>query len=173
MKTFIIISIGCLISPLLAWADPGSNDFQLSSTAFENNAPIPKKYTCDGGNVNPPLTFKNIPANTKSLALLVSDPDAPRGTWSHWVIYNIPPDTGEIIEDTNPGREGINDFGKYAYGGPCPPYGKPHHYIFRAYALDTILNINKEPTLGEVEKALQDHIIAKIQLVGTYQKTVF
>ncbi len=106
---------------MLVWADPVSNDFQLTSTAFKNNADIPKKYTCDGGDINPPLTFKNVPVKAQSLALTVSDPDAPEGTWSHWVIYNIPPNTGEIIENTNPGTEGLSDFGKYTYGGPCPP----------------------------------------------------
>ncbi len=173
MKTLIIIFMGFLISPLLVLADSGPNDFQLTSPAFENNADIPKKYTCNGGDINPPLTIKNVPAKTKSLALTVSDPDAPAGRWSHWVIYNIPPNTGEIIENTNPGTEGLNDFRKYTYGGPCPPGGKLHHYIFRLYALNTVLNINEGPTLNEVEKALQGYIIAKTELVGIYQKQAF
>ena len=170
MKMLAIISMGFLISPLLAWADSGSNDFQLISTAFEANTNIPKKYTCAGEDINPPLTFKNVPWNTKSLALIVSDPDAPGGTWSHWVVYNIPPDTNGIVENTTPGIEGLNDFGKYAYGGPCPPGGKLHHYIFRLYAVDTVLDINERPTLNEVEGALRGHIIAKTELTGTYQK---
>jgi len=173
MKSLAILFIGFLISPLPVWANSGSNDFQLTSTAFEANADIPKKYTCDGGDINPPLAFKNVPAKTKSLALTISDPDAPEGTWSHWVIYNIPPNTGEIIENTNPGTEGLNDFGKYTYGGPCPPDERLHHYIFRLYALNTILNINEGPSLSEVEKALRGHIIAKTELIGTYQKSVF
>ncbi len=173
MKTLAILFIGFLISPLLVWADQGSNDFQLTSTAFKANADIPKKYTCNGGDINPPLAIKNIPAGSKSLALTVSDPDAPEGTWSHWIIYNISPNTAEIIENTNPGTEGISDFGKYTYGGPCPPDKKPHHYIFRLYALNTILNINEGPSLSEVEKALRGHIIAKTELIGTYQKPAF
>jgi Raf kinase inhibitor-like YbhB/YbcL family protein len=166
----LIIFMGFLLSGLPVWADSGSNSFQLTSTVFETNADIPKKYTCDGMDINPPLTFKNVPRDTKSLALTVSDPDALKGTWSHWIIYNIPPDTTEIIENTNPGTEGLNDFGKHTYGGPCPPEGKLHHYIFRLYALNTILSINERPTLNEIEKALQGHVIAKTQLVGTYQK---
>ena len=159
--------------PLVLHADPGPHDFQLTSSAFEPNASIPKKYTCDGGDVNPPLAFKNVPAKTKSLALTVSDPDAPEGIWSHWLIYNIPPNTGDIIENTNPGTEGLSDFGKYTYGGPCPSNEKLHHYIFRAYALDSILNINEGPSFSEVEKAVQGHILAKTELIGTYQKSAF
>ena len=173
MKTFIIIFTGFLVSPLIVWASPELNEFQLTSTAFENNGDIPKKYTCEGGDINPPLTIKNIPAKTKSLALTISDPDAPEGTWSHWVVYNISPNTREIIENTNPGTEGLNDFGKYTYGGPCPPNEKLHHYIFRLYALNTVLNINEGPTLNEVEKAVRWHTIAKAKLVGTYQKLPF
>ena len=171
MKTLIIL-MGFLISPLLVWANSESNGFQLTSPAFEANADIPKEYTCDGRDINPPLTFKNVPGNAKSLALTVSDPDAPRGTWSHWVIYNIPPNITGIVENTNPGTEGLSDFGKYTYGGPCPPDKRPHHYIFRLYALDAILSING-PTLNEIEKALQGHIIAKAELTGIYQKSAF
>jgi Raf kinase inhibitor-like YbhB/YbcL family protein len=153
---------------LPVWADV--NDFQLTSTAFENNTDIPQQYTCDGGDINPPLIFKNVPRGARSLALTVSDPDAPSGRWSHWVICNIRPNIGQIAENTSPGTEGLNDFGKDTYGGPCPPGGKLHHYIFHAYALDTILNINNRPTINEVEKAVEGHIIAQTQLVGTYRK---
>jgi len=173
MKILITIFMGLLLSPLLVWAGPGANALQLTSTAFENNSEIPKKYTCFGGDVNPPLTFKNVPAKTKSLALTIADPDAPEGTWSHWIVYNISPKKAEITENTNPGTEGLNDFGKYAYGGPCPPDEKLHHYIFHLYALDTILIINEGPTLNEVEKAIQWHTIAKAKLTGTYQKLPF
>lgn len=170
MRIFVIILSGFLISLLPVLADSASNDFQLTSTAFEDSAGIPKKYTCDGSDVNPPLFFKNVPSAAKSLALTVSDPDAPLGRWSHWVIYNIPPDTAEIIENAHPGTEGLNDFGKYAYGGPCPPGGKIHHYIFHVYALDAVLNINNGSSIGDVERSFEGHIIAQAQLVGTYQK---
>jgi Raf kinase inhibitor-like YbhB/YbcL family protein len=170
MKILIIMLIGFLMSPLAAWAEGG---FQLTSSAFAANTDVPKKYTCDGGDVNPALTFKNVPAKTKSVALIVSDPDAPEGVWIHWVIYNIPPNTTEIIENTNPGTEGLSDFGKYIYGGPCPSDDKLHHYVFRAYALNSILYINEGPSAAEVEKAMRGHIIAKTELIGTYQKPVF
>ena len=145
----------------------------MTSTAFENNGDIPKKYTCHEGDINPPLAFKNIPAKTKSIALTMADPDAPEGTWSHWVVYNISPKQTEINENTNPGTEGLNDFGRYSYGGPCPQNEKPHHYTFHAYALNVILNINVGPTLTEVEKDLRGHIIAKSELIGVYQKSPF
>ena len=170
MKILILTVLGFLSSPIVSWADPQIKQFQLTSAAFVDGSVIPKKYTCDGGDINPPLAFRNVPDRARSLALTVSDPDAPEGVWSHWVIYNIPPNTSEIIENTNPGTEGLSDFGKYTYGGPCPPDEKIHHYIFRAYALNKILNINEGPSINEVEKALQDHIIAKTELIGTYQK---
>jgi len=116
------------------------------------------------------LKFKNIPFGTKSLALIVFDDDAPGGRWSHWVVYNIPPIEADVGRDTSPGAEGVNDFGKEGYGGPCPPGGKLHHYIFCAYALDSILNINGNPSIVELEKAVKDHIVDQTQMVGTYQK---
>ena len=170
MKIIINIILSILFLPSLSLANSLSSDFKLASTVFEDNAPIPKKYTCDGGDINPPLSLKNIPPRTKSLAVLVSDPDAPEGTWSHWVVYNIPPHTAELKENSNPGTEGLNDFGKYVYGGPCPPDDKVHHYIFSAYALNAVININEGPTISEVESALKEHIIAQTRLVGTYQK---
>ena len=173
MKTLGFVLMGFLISPLLLWADTAPGDLQLTSSAFNNNTDIPKKFTCDGGDINPALAIKNVPPKTKSLALTVSDPDAPEGVWSHWVIYNIPPNTDEIIENSNPGTEGLSDFGKYTFGGPCPSDDKLHHYIFRLYALDTILNINEGPSLNEVERAVNGHILTKTELVGTYQKSAF
>ena len=109
----------------------------------------------------------------KSLALTVSDPDAPNGTWSHWIIYNITAQFREVPENTDPGTEGISDFGKNAYGGPCPPDQKLHHYIFRAYALDAVLTINEDPTMANVEYDLRKHILARAKLTGTYQKSAF
>ena len=159
-----------LFFPLRVFADSPSNNFQITSSAFSDGDDIPKRFTCDGGDVNPPLAIKNVPSKAKSLTLTVSDPDAPEGTWSHWIIYNISPNTSEIIENTNPGTEGLSDFGKYTYGGPCPSDNRLHHYIFRVYALNTILNINEGPSLPEVEKAIRGHIISQTQLTGTYQK---
>ncbi len=158
-----------LIGPMTVQAD----SFQLVSSAFDNNSEIPKKYTCDGADINPPLTFKNVPPKAKTLVLTVSDPDAPEGTWSHWVVYNIPPEKPEIKENSIPGTEGLSDFGKYAYAGPCPQDNRLHHYIFRAYALKAILVINEGPSIAEVEKAIRPHTIAKAQLTATYQKSTF
>jgi len=165
MKTLIIFVL-IVTCPLSVWA----GDFQISSTAFEANSNIPSIYTCNGQNINPPLVIKNVPMGTKSLALTVSDPDSPHGIWSHWIVYNIPPDTTEIPENTSPGTAGINDFGKNSYGGPCPPDGKPHHYIFHLYALDTVLNTNGPATLTGIEKSVQGHIVAEAELIGLYQK---
>lgn len=168
MKTLAVISTGCLFFAWASLAAWGKNDLQLTSSSFENNGNIPQKYTCKGEDISPPLTLKNVPPGAKSLVLTVSDPDAPGGTWSHWIVYNIPPDTAQIDQNTSPGTAGLNDFEKYAYDGPCPPYGRPHHYIFRLYALDTLLTINEKPTLSNVEKAIQGHIIAQTELVGIY-----
>jgi len=165
----LAMTLSIFISPLLAWADPGV--FRLSSTAFEDNASIPKDYTCDGRNINPPLELKNIPEDTKSVALTVSDPDAPSGRWSHWVTYDISPDSVDILENSSPGTKGVNDFGKYGYGGPCPPGGKLHHYIFRAYALDADLKIKEGASISDIEKIVEGHIIAQSKLVGTYEKS--
>ncbi|MDE1920610.1 MAG: YbhB/YbcL family Raf kinase inhibitor-like protein [Candidatus Omnitrophica bacterium] len=156
------------MSSSLVRADTGG--FQLSSEAFKDNAAIPKEYTCDGRNVNPPLTFHNVPPGTQSLALAVADPDAPNGLWVHWVIYNIRPGIGSIAVNTSPGLQGLNDFGKQAYGGPCPPPGNLHHYVFRAYALDTFLNVHGQQTLRSIDKACGGHILGKTMLVGTYQR---
>lgn len=165
----LIIFIGLFISPFIVFADSDTDVFKLTSPAFENNAPIPRKYTCSGGDINPALVFTNVPFYAKTLVLTVSDPDAPEGVWSHWVVYNMPPYTKQIDENSNPSTEGLNDFGKYAFGGPCPQDGKLHHYIFHAYALDSVLKINEAPNLAEVEAALQGHIIAETKLAGTYK----
>ena len=173
MKTLLIIASLLLISPPLVMAFWDAGDFQVTSPAFGNNEVIPKDYTCNGGDVNPPLIFKNVPPKTKSFAITVSDPDAPEGVWSHWVVYNISPATRQIKENSNPGTEGLSDFGKYVYGGPCPQDEKVHHYIFRVFALNDLLYINEGPSFAEVEKAVRFHTIAKSELTGTYQKLPF
>ena len=140
----------------------------VKSSAFERNKPIPKKYTCDGQDVNPPLTIDGIPATTKALALIVDDPDASRGTFDHWIIWNIPP-TREIEENSVPGTEGINSAGQRAYFGMCPPSGT-HRYFFKVYALDSELNLKPASTKKkDLEKAMQGHIIAKGELIGLYR----
>ena len=144
---------------------------KLSSPALEDGGKIPKKYTCDGANVNPPLTIGNVPSNTKSLALVFDDIDAPRGTYVHWILWNLAPDVKEIRENSVPEGVvlGVNDFKKPNYGGPCPPR-RAHKYVFRIYALDTLLNLNPKGTKKDLEKVMEGHIISRTQLTGLYQR---
>lgn len=143
-------------------------DLTVSSPAFGNNSRIPAKYTCDGEDVNPPLNVSGIPPKTKSLALIVDDPDAPRGTFVHWVVYNIPP-TGRIGEDTVPGVEGTNSGGGRSYGGPCPPPGT-HRYFFKVYALDTELRLESGIGKDRLLEAMKGHVLAVGELVGLYSR---
>ena len=142
----------------------------ITSPAFENNKPIPVKYTCDGANVNPPLTIEGVPEETKALVLIVDDPDAPAGTFNHWVVWNIPPTTRKIEENTVPGTEGISTYRKHAYGGPCPPYGTTHRYFFKVYALDTQLDLKSDSTKRDVEKTMKGHVLAEGELMGFYSR---
>ena len=152
---------------------------KLSSPNFSNNGDMPSKYTCEGEDLSPKLTWSDLPPGTKSLALIVDDPDAPdpkapKMTYVHWVLYNIPPTTDAIVEGIRSSnlpkgaQEGINDWKRAGYGGPCPPIGR-HRYFFKLYALDTPLNL-KKPTKTELEKAMEGHILGKAELIGTYQK---
>jgi hypothetical protein len=143
-------------------------ELTVKSSAFTNNGPIPTKYTCDGEDVNPPLSIEGIPQGTQSLALTVDDPDAPMGTWDHWIVWNISP-SNEIKENTVPGVEGMNDFRKHSYGGPCPPSGT-HRYFFKVYALDTKLNLSLNSSKKDLEKAMQSHILAKGETIGRYSR---
>jgi len=143
-------------------------ELTVSSPVFENNGFIPRKYTCDGDDVNPPLRIEGIPKETLSLVLIVDDPDAPRGTWDHWVVWNIPP-VSAIEENTIPGIEGLNDFGRHSYGGPCPPSGT-HRYFFKVYALDTKLSLRPDSRKADVERAMRPHVIAKGEIVGLYRR---
>ena len=141
----------------------------VNSPSFENNTLIPVKYTCDGDDVNPPLSLGGLPKETKSLVLIVDDPDAPMGTWDHWVVWNILP-TSEIGENTVPGTEGVNTYRRHSYGGPCPPSGT-HRYFFKVYALDIMLNLSSNATKKDVEKAMKSHFLAKGELVGLYNRS--
>jgi len=140
----------------------------VKSSAFEHQKMIPFKYTCDGDDVNPPLIIEGIPEGTKSLVLIVDDPDAPMGTWDHWVVWNIPP-TNRIEEDSVPGTEGMNSSGRRWYGGPCPPSGT-HRYFFKVYALDTQLSLGSNSRKKDVEKAMKGHMLAQGELVGLYSR---
>jgi Raf kinase inhibitor-like YbhB/YbcL family protein len=141
---------------------------KVSSTAFKSDEMIPAKYTCDGDNINPPLDFVHIPEEAKCLAIIVDDPDAPVGTWVHWIAWNIPV-THHIKENKVYGTEGINDFQQHHYGGPCPPSGT-HHYFFKVYALDTLLNLHANTKKIQLEKAMSEHIIAFGELIGLYKR---
>jgi Raf kinase inhibitor-like YbhB/YbcL family protein len=152
----------------------------LTSSAFTHNGPIPRQYTCQGGDVSVPIAWTGIPEAAKSLALIVDDPDAPdpaapKRTWVHWVLYNLPVTADglkqavkatELPAGTLPGK---NDWGRTGYGGPCPPIGR-HRYFFKLHALDTILPNLAQPTKAELERAMDGHVLERFELVGTYQK---
>lgn len=148
---------------------------QIKSSAFENNGTIPKKYTCDGADVSPPLSWTKAPTGTKSIALISDDPDAPMGTWVHWVLYGMSPDATSLSENVpkekevlNGARQGITDFRRIGYGGPCPPKGPAHRYFFKIYALDIELNLPAGATKKEVENAMKGHILSQGELIGKY-----
>lgn len=151
--------------------DTKMEKLHLTSQAFTHNGMIPPEYTCDGTDRNPPLTIRNIPAKSRSLALIVDDPDAPRGTWIHWVVWNIDPDTTEIPANSVPrgALQGTNDFGKQSYGGPCPPSGT-HRYFFKLYALDISLSLKTGATKAQLEDAMKGHILEKVELLGLYRR---
>jgi Raf kinase inhibitor-like YbhB/YbcL family protein len=151
---------------------------KITSPAFAHNGEIPQKYTCEGSDVSPPLAWSGVPANAKSLALIVDDPDAPdpkapQRTWVHWVLYNIPVTvTGleEGVKSLPPGTlEGTNDWGRTGYGGPCPPIGR-HRYFFKLYALDTTLPDLRKPNKAVLESAMKGYVLGQAELIGTYQK---
>jgi Raf kinase inhibitor-like YbhB/YbcL family protein len=143
----------------------------LASPTFKNNEFIPDKYTCNGPNLNPPLTISSLPPNTQSLALIVDDPDAPLGIWTHWTVWNIDPKTTQIAENSVPATavEGTTSWGKPGYSGPCPPSGT-HRYFFKLFALDTSLSLDSSASLNQLNSALQGHIIGQAELVGKYSK---
>ncbi len=146
----------------------GGGAMKLTSPAFSHNQMMPKQFTCQGADFNPAFTIEGIPDGAKSLALIIDDPDAPMGTWVHWVVFNIPV-VPTIDENSVPGKQGRNDFGKNNYGGPCPPSGT-HRYFHKAYALDTVLNLKEGISKKELEKAMQGHILDKAELIGLYKK---
>jgi len=144
-------------------------ELKVKSPAFESNKSIPKKYSCDGNDINPPLSIEGTPKEAKTLALIVDDPDAPRGTFDHWVVWNIPASISKIGENTVPGKEGMNSARQPSYMGPCPP-GGTHRYFFKVYALDIELTLSINSKKIDLEKAMQGHILAKGELVGLYSR---
>ena len=146
--------------------------FTLTSPAFADGANIPRRHTCDGENRSPRLTWRDPPTGARSFALIVDDPDAPAGTFTHWVLFDIPGGSTELAEAATGGRSGRNDFGKNGYGGPCPPKGHgPHRYFFKLSALDVdALTLGDGASRAQLEKAMQGHVLAAAQLVGRYER---
>jgi len=149
---------------------------QLTSSAFKEGQPIPRQYTCDGVNISPPLEWSGVPKTAKTITIIADDPDAPSGTWVHWVVYDLPAENIGLVENLPAtenlkagGFQGMNDFRKIGYGGPCPPSGT-HRYFFKVYALDLELPLKAVATKAEVEKAMEGHIVAQGQLMGTSQR---
>jgi Raf kinase inhibitor-like YbhB/YbcL family protein len=182
MRTKVAMPAGFLLwfflSPsggISAQEKGGAMSLQISSTAFSAGETIPKKFTCDGPDVSPQLKWNDPPANAQSIALIMDDPDAPAGTWVHWVLYDLPPNARELSEGVTKeeqlpsgARQGRNDFGKIGYGGPCPPPGNPHRYFFKLYALDTKLGLKARATKADVERAMKGHILAQGELIGKF-----
>lgn len=151
--------------------------FTLNSGSFNNGAVIPRDFTCDGSDASPALSWTGAPAGTKSFALIVDDPDAPGGIFTHWVIYDIPGNAATLpqgvlkTEDASGARQGRNSFGKIGYGGPCPPPGKPHRYFFRLYALSKPLSLKAGASKQDVERAMQGSVLGTAELMGTYGRS--
>jgi len=173
----LLLATSCARAPAAEESTP-MHEMKLESSAFAAGQSIPSKYTCEGDDLSPPLTWSNLPTGTKSLALIVDDPDAPdpkapKRTWVHWVLYEIPADASGLPEAADPmptgAREGVNDWGRADYGGPCPPVGT-HRYFFKLYALDASLGDLSEPTKAELEAAMRGHVLAQSELIGTYKK---
>lgn len=148
---------------------------KITSTAFEAGANIPKEYTCDGADISPPLEIEQVPDGCESLVLITDDPDAPMGTWVHWVLFNLPANTRALDKNIPPeeslpdgSRQGKNDFGRIGYGGPCPPAGKPHRYYFKVYALNTTLDLEAGATKTQVLRTMEGHVLAEGQLMSRY-----
>lgn len=152
-------------------------ELTVATAAFALGTSIPLKYTCCGDDVSPAVSWSAVPKETQSIALICDDPDAPAGTWVHWVIFNIPPQTTEIKENTakqaqlpDGSVQGINDFGRAGYGGPCPPPGKAHRYYFRVYALDTKLQLGEKTTRADLLRAMKGHILAQGETMGQFKR---
>lgn len=149
--------------------------FTLESPAFANGATIPRRYTCDGADQSPPLQWSQVPTGTQSLALIIEDPDAPKGTFIHWVLYDLPPEPSELAAGrphqstlANGANQGRNDFRRVGYGGPCPPRGPAHHYHLNLYALDTSPKLTPGATASELRAAMEGHVLGQAELLGMY-----
>lgn len=156
-------------SSKISTAPPQTSNMKISSTVFANQQNIPEKYTCNGDNINPPLEIYDVPEGAQTLALIIDDPDAPTGTWTHWTVWNINPQIGTIEENSVPPNavQGKTSAGLAGYGGPCPPSGT-HRYFFKLFALDTKLNLASSTNVSELQDAMNDHILESAELIGLY-----
>lgn len=178
MKRVIVIAvagaaliIACVAAKFITMESFGTTkDLLLTSTAFVHNGYIPKTYTCEDEDYNPDITIRNTPRGTESFAIIIEDPDAPKGTFDHWVAWNIAP-VGSIAAHSAPGVQGLNGSGKAGYMGPCPPDEKPHRYFFKVYALDALLGLKENSGKADLQREMQGHILAEGVLVGLYKKT--
>ena len=176
MRNLHLVSVA-LISTLFSYARPAQAQFSLTSAVIAPGAMVSSDYACTGSDKSPALSWSNAPHATKSFALVVQDPDAPGGTFIHWVAYNIPAQTTSLpagvqknAEINGGGKNGINSFSNVGYNGPCPPPGKVHHYIFRLFALDSTLNLGDKADAAAVEAAMKGHVLATAELVGTFER---
>ena len=170
MPRAIIAGAFAIALAAIASLAAGGAKMKITSSAFQDGATIPSKFTCDGADTSPPLQIADIPSEAKSLALIVDDPDAPGGLFTHWLVWNIPPQTSAVGEGSVPkGVQGTNDFGKSGYGGPCPPSGA-HRYYFKVFALDRELDLPFGAKRGQVDAAIKDHVVAQGELKGRYSR---
>jgi len=166
-KVIIAGAMAILLAPIASFAAGGAK-MKITSSAFQEGANIPSKFSCDGANTSPPLQISDVPSEAKSLVLIVDDPDAPSGLFTHWTVWNISPQTSTIAEGSTPkGMLGTNDFGKSGYGGPCPPSGT-HRYYFKIFALDRELDLPFGAKRGQLDAAMKGHVIAQGELMGRY-----
>jgi len=169
MRKRIIAGVSAILLAAIASVAGGAR-MKIASSAFQEAASIPSKFTCDGPDASPPLRISDVPSGAKSLVLIVDDPDAPGGLFTHWIVWNIPPQTGSIAEGSSPkGVQGTNDFGKSGYGGPCPPAGT-HRYYFRIFALDRELDLPFGARRAQIDDAIKGHVIAQGDLMGRYSR---
>jgi len=168
-KAIIAGALAIVMAAIVSFAAGGAK-MKMTSSAFQEGANIPSKFTCDGADTSPPLQIADVPSGAKGLALIVDDPDAPSGLFTHWMVWNISPQTGTVGEGSTPkGVQGTNDFGKSGYGGPCPPSGT-HRYYFKIFALDRELDLPSAAKRGQLDAAMKGHVIGQGELMGRYSR---
>jgi len=169
LRSITVGAVAILLAPIVLLAAGGAT-IKITSSAFHEGGSIPSKFTCDGSDTSPPVQISDVPAEAKSLVLIADDPDAPGGLFTHWLVWNIPPQTSSIAEGSTPkGVQGANDFGKSGYRGPCPPPGT-HRYSFKIFALDRELELHPGAKRSQVDAAMKGHVIARGELVGRYAR---